>query len=254
MSTPPPFNPEEFANIAATERDHWWFRGQREILQRLLQPKADAGRGLILEGGCGTGYNSLWLQREFGWRMVPVDLSGVGLAHARRYGLDRLCQADITALPFPGACFDGVLSLDVIVHLPKGEEARAFQELARVVRPGGWLAIRVSALDILRSRHTEYAGERQRFERGRLMAGVRAAGLRVDWCSYANSLLMPVALAKFRIWEPLTGAKPSSGTLPVPSWMNGLFYQVLRLEAAALGAKFNFPAGQSLILLATREP
>ena len=39
-------------------------------------------------------------------------------------------------------------------------------------------------------------------------------------CSYANSLLMPVALAKFRLWEPLMRKAPASGVQPVAPWLD----------------------------------
>ena len=35
------------------------------------------------------------------------------------------------------------------------------------------------------------------------------AGIRVLRCTYANSLLLPVALAKFRLWEPLMRQAPA---------------------------------------------
>jgi hypothetical protein len=58
-----------------------------------------------------------------------------------------------------------------------------------------------------------------------------------------------VALAKFRIWEPLTGQPPASGVAPLPRWLDRLLYAPLSAEAAWLGAGLNFPLGQSLILL-----
>lgn len=246
-------NPAEFSNIAVTERTHWWYRGQREILRRFLAPYVAAKRpGLMLEAGCGTGYNAKVLADEYGWRMVPLDLGREGLAYAREYGLTRLCQGDIAQLPFATAAFDAVVSLDVIVHFPRGREGEAFSELARVLKPGGLFVVRVSALDILRSRHSMHAAERQRFTRGRLIQAAQQAGFQVLRTTYANSLLMPVALFKFRVWEPLTGAQPASGVLPVAPWLDRSLHAALQLEARAVGLNMNLPIGQSLLLVARR--
>jgi hypothetical protein len=142
--------------------------------------------------------------------------------------------------------------MDVVVHFPRGEEHRAFQEMIRVLKPGGLLVVRVSALDILRSRHSEFAMERQRFTRPRLIRAVERHGIHVTRCSYANSLLMPVALAKFRLWEPLTRQPPASGVGPVPQWLDKLLSTALAIESRWLGAGLSFPVGQSLILLGTK--
>jgi len=243
-------NPAEFANIRKSEKDFWWYRGMRNILFRILEPfVAKRPIARALEAGCGTGYLSHLLQTERGWPIVPMDLSGDGLRYARELGVERPVQGDIRALPFSSSAFDLVISIDVLAHLPPGLEREAARELARVLAPGGLLAIRTAALDVLRSRHSEFAFERQRFTQRRLMELITGAGVRVLRCTYANSLLMPIALAKFRLWEPLTGAAPSSGVEPVAPWLDRTLYAPLALEAAWLGAGHNLPAGQSLVLI-----
>lgn len=243
-------NPAEFANIAQAEADFWWYRGMRKILFGALD-RIVAGRRVdrVLEAGCGTGYMARALRERYGWRMFPVDLGWEGLAYGRAMGVERLAQCDIAALPYPDAAFDAVVSLDVIVHFPRGEEGRAMRELARALRPGGLMVLRVSALDILRSRHSEFAHERQRFTRGRLVRLAAEHGIRVLRTTYANSLLLPAALAKFRLWEPLTGQPPASGVAPAPAWLDRVLYAPLRAEAGWIGAGLNFPLGQSLLLV-----
>jgi SAM-dependent methyltransferase len=157
------------------------------------------------------------------------------------------------ACPFRAASFDAVLSLDALVHLPRGEEGRALEEFARVLRPGGLLVLRVAALDVLRSRHSQFAHERQRFTRSRLKAAAHKAGFRTWRCTYANSMLLPVALARFRVWEPLLRRPAASGTAPVPGWLNRLLYQPLRFESRVLAKGFNLPVGQSLLLIGSRQ-
>ena len=243
-------NPAEFVNIAEAERDFWWYRGMRRILFRLLDPFVKQ-RNIcrVLEAGCGTGYNAASLAHHYGWDVCPLDLEMDGLLYGRSMGVASLTQGDITALPFATNSFDAVVSLDVVVHFPRGEEDRAVGELARVLKPGGLMILRVSALDILRSRHSEFTSERQRFTAKRLTAAVRKHDVRVLRCTYANTLLFPIALAKFRIYEPLTRQPPGSGVKTPGSLLNRLLTLPLAAESELLAAGLNMPVGQSLILI-----
>ncbi len=245
-------NDAEFANINALEERMWWFRGQRQILNQLLDPIA-GNYQRVLEAGCGTGYQAREFTRRYGWRMTALDLSAEGLRHGRRLGVDGLTQGDLQALPFAQNAFDAVLSLDVIVHFPPGEESLAFAELARVLRPGGLFVIRVSALDILHSRHSVFTHEKQRFTASHLRRCAEASGIEPLRVTYANSLLMPIALFKFRVWEPVTGAPPASGVAPMPAWLDTLLGHALAAEARIIGAGFNLPLGQSVLLVGRKR-
>ena len=93
-------NPAEFANIAAAERDLWWYRGMRGILFGMLDPTARKRKyERVLEAGCGTGYFSKLLSERYGWRMSPLDADAAGLGYARSFGAERMVQGDIAALP-----------------------------------------------------------------------------------------------------------------------------------------------------------
>jgi SAM-dependent methyltransferase len=243
-------NPAEFANIRASEEHFWWYRGMRSILFRFLAPHLE-GRHLsrALEAGCGTGYLTHLLQKERGWPIVPLDYSADGLVYARQLGVANPVRGDIRALPFADGLFDLTMSLDVLTHIPAGEEHLAARELARVTRRSGLVVVRSSALEILRSRHSEFVHEGQRFRRRQLMGLFAGAGIRVLRCTYVNSLLLPVALFRFRVWEPLTRQPAASAVEPVAPWLDRLLYAPLGLEAAWIGAGRNFAAGQSLLLV-----
>jgi hypothetical protein len=127
------------------------------------------------------------------------------------------------------------------------------KELVRVVAPGGLLVLRTAALEILRSHHAEFTGERQRFTRSQIMQLAAEHGVKVLRCTYANSVLLPVALAKFRLIEPLMQCQPESAVQPIAAWLDRLLYTVLKLEAWWLGAGMNLALGQSLILIGERS-
>jgi SAM-dependent methyltransferase len=250
-----PMNPEEFRNIARCERDLWWYRGMRRILFRLLDPILQ-GRDIrrVLESGCGTGYLSRILQSEWRLPVVPLDISGEGLRYARGLGVERAVQGDARSLPFRDGSFDLALSLDVLTHLARGKEGEAAREMARVLKTGGVLVLRTSALDALRSRHAQFVGERQRFTRERLVRVMESAGIRTVRCTYANSLLLPVALAKFRIWEPVLRKPVASGVEPAPPWLDRILFGMLEWEAGWIGAGRNFGLGQSLLFVGEKQP
>lgn len=93
-------------------------------------------RGVVADVGCGAG--GLWpaLKGRFG--------ACIGLDAARYDGLPhdidfRTIDLDAARLPLEDASVDVAVSVEVIEHL---ENPRAFsRELARIVRPGGWVVI-----------------------------------------------------------------------------------------------------------------
>lgn len=246
-------NPSEMANIAAAEQSLWWFRGMREISFRLLDPVLAPGLR-ILEAGCGTGHFAKALQQRYRSPVFAVDLDSEAIRYCRRLTAPRPAQASIAALPFRDAAFDVVASMDVLPHFAPGEEEAPFAEMVRVLRPNGFLFLRVAALRLFRSRHSQFIWERQRFTRGRLAELAAAHHLRVLRLTYANFLLTPVAFLKFRLWEPLTRQAPASGVHLIPPALDRLLYLPLALERAWLSRGLGFPWGQSLYLLAQKLP
>ncbi len=106
------------------------------------------GDGLHLE--CAAGVGSLSCKLAKRRRVVAADLSLKSLLHLRQAARrvdrgDRVLPvlADITSLPFAEETFDSATSAETLEHLP--EDSVAAGELARVIRPGGWLVGTVPA-------------------------------------------------------------------------------------------------------------
>ncbi|MEU4035632.1 class I SAM-dependent methyltransferase [Streptomyces collinus] len=98
----------------------------------------------VLDAGCGTGRALPPLRAAVGPSGVVagVDLTAAMLAAATRAGRHReggLLLADVTALPLRSESLDAVFAAGLIAHLPR--PAENLRELARVVRPGGTLAL-----------------------------------------------------------------------------------------------------------------
>ncbi|GAB2730186.1 class I SAM-dependent methyltransferase [Streptomyces bullii] len=98
----------------------------------------------VLDAGCGTGRALPPLRAAVGASGVVVgaDLTPAMLEAAVRAGRDRagrLLLADVAALPLRDGSLDAVFGAGLISHLP--DLAENLRELARVVRPGGVLAL-----------------------------------------------------------------------------------------------------------------
>lgn len=98
----------------------------------------------IVDVGCGTGRWTLALAAA-GARVTAVDFSAEMLARARaKPGAAQVSFVvhDITRpLPFAAAAFDGATCCLVLDHIP--DPPATLAELARVVRPGGFVLITV---------------------------------------------------------------------------------------------------------------
>ncbi|MFJ7336537.1 class I SAM-dependent methyltransferase [Streptomyces sp. NPDC101116] len=98
----------------------------------------------VLDAGCGTGRALPSLRAAVGTSGVVLgaDLTPAMLREAVRAGRDRdgqLLLTDVAALPLRARSLDAVFGAGLISHL--GSPADDLRELARVVRPGGVLAL-----------------------------------------------------------------------------------------------------------------
>lgn len=98
----------------------------------------------VLDAGCGTGRALPPLRAAVGASGVVLgaDLTPAMLREAVRAGRDRdgqLLLTDVAALPLRPGSLDAVFGAGLISHLES--PAENLRELARVVRPGGVLAL-----------------------------------------------------------------------------------------------------------------
>ena len=107
----------------------------------------------VLDMGCGGGRHAFQLFR-LGARVVALDLSAADLREVdvmfRAMELEGEAPTGATAgvvqgsayvLPFLDNSFDKIIAAEVLEHLP--EDSLAMAELARVLRPGGVIAVTV---------------------------------------------------------------------------------------------------------------
>jgi 2-polyprenyl-6-hydroxyphenyl methylase/3-demethylubiquinone-9 3-methyltransferase len=118
--------------------NHYDLERRLEVVFDELLGGADLTGALLLDAGCGTGEFST-AARARGATVVSVDIGPKLLARTRSKGIEHVAAADVAALPFGPGTFDVVLSSECIEHTPSPRAS--VRELARVLRPGGRLAV-----------------------------------------------------------------------------------------------------------------
>jgi SAM-dependent methyltransferase len=187
-------DPREYEIMYRAEQSHWWYQGMEAVTRRILERFYAPGSGLtILDAGCGTGAGILFLSR-YG-TVTGLDISDQALHFCAERRCTEIARASVMALPFGDGAFDLVTSFDILYFEGIHDEI-ALQETARVLRPGGRLLIRVPAFDWLRGTHDTKVSTAHRYTAGELAAKLTRSGFEIEFLSYANMLLFPLALLK----------------------------------------------------------
>lgn len=221
--------------LFAAEDTLWWAAGMRRISHALLDGAA-LPPGWIVDAGCGAGAFAGELARRYAGRTVlavdlhPAALASAGVRAARQPGLF-VAAADGQRLPLPDASCALVVALDVLDQA-QIDPTRALAEIGRVLRPGGWLLLRVSAYPWLLGPHDRAFGTARRYSRGELRALLAGGGFAPARVTCANALLLPAAaaarLAQRRGWLP------AAAGLAAPSPLNRALAAIIGWEVAWL--------------------
>ena len=118
----------------------------KRMLRRLVELLEPAAGEAILDAGSGTGNVSRLLVAS-GARVTGIDFCPPAIERCRiKVPQAEFLTADLTrALPFADRAFDKIACSLVLHFLPPAVQIGALQEMCRVLRPGGRVAITVFA-------------------------------------------------------------------------------------------------------------
>lgn len=242
----------EYETMFRVEDTLWWYRGMQAIARALIERTYPRGAGLrILDAGCGTGAAMSYLA-DYG-AVTGLDFAPLAVRLARRRAHTRLVCGSVLELPFASESFDLVTSFDVLPMLDArtGRDVVALTEMARLLKVGGRLLVRVAAYDWLRGAHDRLWDVQHRYELAEMRARLEQAGLTVEHGTYANMWLFPLAALK-RLSEPLFPDQEQSDIALSVGPFNGALAAILASEAP-LAARRSLPFGLSLVMVARKS-
>ncbi len=261
--------PPEYEALDRLEGTHWWFQGMKALSQAAVARRMTLGpQRRILDVGCGTGGNLLWLGAC--GQAIGVDFAPLAVSRAKRKAPRvGLAVASVSTLPFPAGAFQLATCFDVLYHSGIADDRAALRELWRVLSPEGWLLVRVPAHDWLRRGHDERVHTARRYSAVELREKLEGAGFRIVHLTPVGVWLLPGAVVgNFGFWisdfgsskrDSVTqeslyrehGRSASQLRLPLSS-INWLLGKLLAVEGR-WAARHRLPWGLSLFAVA-RKP
>lgn len=233
----------EYQIMSKVEDSHFWYRGMRKITQSVLDRFIDRKNNLILDAGCGTGANLFFLKR-YG-KVVGIDISKEAVRLCRLKGLKSVKTGSINNLPFPDNSFELVTCFDVLGQNGV-DEKKALSEFYRVLKPNGFLFIRVAAYSFLYSLHDRLVHTKKRFYKKDLIKIFRKSHFSILKLSYLNMFLFPLIAVRRIIFKNISRRR--SDVFQVSGLLNSLLFLPLLIESILI-KYFNLAFGLSLMVL-----
>lgn len=192
---------EAYGSLYQKEERHWWFRTRRAVLREMLREAEFPPDARILDVGCGTGGNLLFLS-SYG-EAEGCDCAEEALEYCARRGFQRTRIADACGLPYEDNAFDLVTCLDVLEHVRL--DSLAFRELVRVARPGGFVLVTLPARPRLYSSFDCLCGHLRRYSPDQVRRLAASNGMDVVRLTHYAALAHPIVRLYMRRGDLLRG-------------------------------------------------
>ncbi len=241
---------DDFAAVIHPDSPPWFNILKDRIQHRAwilgLEKAAIPSGSTVLDLGCGTGR---WIRRYVQRGMSPVGLDatdGMLRRAAARGSASSLTLGHIQELPFRDATFDLVSDVTVIQHVQTRDHQQILSEMARVLRPDGYVLlielIRGNAPHIFPRRATDWSD------------AANAAGLTQIYARGVEYFLMDRAFVGFVqmlrratgiAGKPVLPGQSKSGSAQQKPFNRKIFWALRRITCAV--SEILEPAAQTML-------
>jgi ubiquinone/menaquinone biosynthesis C-methylase UbiE len=238
----------EYELMDAVEERMWWYRALHLRVLDALHRRPGAP-GALLDAGCGTGGLLRRLAGKSTRALVGLDFNPEAARRAGAKSGALTTGGDANRLPFADASFSALVSMDVLCHRAV-EPGLALAEFHRVLKPGGALVLNLPAFEWLHSTHDIRVHNARRFTADQARVLLTDAGFTAIDTRYWNALLLPLMILQRKLLKSDSEAK--SDVAPFPPWLDAMLYAVTGLERWLARIGLRYPAGGSVLVIATR--
>jgi len=236
---------QEYDLLYNAEQKHWWFVSRRKIISHLFWNTYHANKNMkILSVGSGTGAELDYLS-QYG-QTTGIDIDPVAIQYCTRRGYQVL-KEDITRSSFPNDLYDVIFAMDVLEHIPEHE--KAYAEICRILKKGGYFVMTVPACQFLWSKFDELldSPHQRRYSKKTLQDLLQRKDMEIQKISYFNFFLFPLI---FLIRKLNIGAATQ---LKVPGKkFNTMLQGIFSFERHFLRC-MGLPIGSSLIAICKKK-
>lgn len=238
-----------FDEMYKVESQHWWFVARRKIIESAIKKLSLSHDSSILDAGCGNGDNLSVLSKYGNVEAMEKDEGALLKAQEREIG--KVFQGEL-----PNGIHaeirkdnDLIVLLDVLEHID--DDAGSLRALSNYVEESGKLILTVPAYQFLWTNHDVLHHHKRRYTLNKLRKLIESNGWDVNYISYFNFFLFPLAFIDRMIKKIFSSDKSEDLQMPA-NCINALFEKIFGFESRLMG-KIKFPFGLSIIVMAEKS-
>ncbi|MHA1679660.1 MAG: class I SAM-dependent methyltransferase [Promethearchaeota archaeon] len=222
---------------------NFWSRARRSLISAIVQREVtNLWEGNqhdleILNIGAGIG-EELECVKDLGF-IHAIDVDTKALSVIPKESCTEKKFGSITSIPYNDGQFDMVLCFDVLEHVE--EEAKAIQEVERVLKKQGLFIFTVPSIPMIFSSHDVALGHKRRYTMKRVKSLT---------CNFSTKLfhwnsILTIPISIMRLIKK--GGKASEDVVDFPKAVNTLLYNILLVENKLLLKRITLPFGLSIL-------
>jgi SAM-dependent methyltransferase len=234
--------------MRASQSDHWWYRGRRDIIQAVLR-KHIRRRSDVRILDIGAGFGSMIPVLQSLGRVDAIEPNHAAHELLQAVGAERVA-ADISSLFRGSEClYDVIVILDVLEHIR--DDSHFLESIRNLLVPNsGVIVLTVPAYSWLWSEHDEQNEHYRRYTARRIKRLFERAHYHCITVGYFMTLLFPFA-AIHRLISRVVSISLTRGTKA--GVLNALLARLFASERYAARSGL-LPYGLSVLTVASPVP